>query len=102
MVTEKGNSVLKTTSTTIHSLSLTPVAARSYIVRTFTVSWLLLGALDLLLEDFGEVVGELVVVAERRLERRQQRFLLLLQPLDVFLLRAQALLNLDDLVNSEQ
>ena len=31
--------------------------------RTFTVSWLLLGALDLLLEDFGEVVGELVVVA---------------------------------------
>ena len=70
--------------------------------RTFTVSWLLLGALDLLLEDFGEVVGELVVVAERRLERRQQRLLLLLQPLDVFLLRAQSLLNLDDLVNSKQ
>ena len=69
---------------------------------TLAVSGLLLGSLDLLLEDLGEVVDELVVIAERRLERRQQRLLLLLQPLDVFLLRAQSLLNLDDLVNSKQ
>ena len=69
---------------------------------TLAISGLLLGSLDLLLEDLGEVVDELVVIAERRLERRQQRLLLLLQTLDVLALRGETILYLDDLRAQQQ